>query len=162
MVSRGEGGAFLATPGKRAPTPLSIFVKMLLRTVEPVGTEVTKNSPHRCRGRSASEFTQAEILPWPLSPGGQHRPQWPSQACALSPVPSAGGSSGRRQRMVFGVIACAELDPAAVQDTAIRCLPVPRLWLLLSAVPDLSSGSCADLVTAVCAIQSSGKPPLRE
>lgn len=97
-------------------------------------------------------FTQAEILPWPLSPGGQHRPQWPSQACALSPVPSAGGSSGRRQRMVFGVIACAELDPAAVQDTAIRCLPVPRLWPLLSAVTDLSSGSCADLVTAVCAI----------
>lgn len=39
-------------------------------------------------------------------------------------APSAGGHSGRRQRMVSGVIARPELDPTSAQDAAVLCPPV--------------------------------------
>ena len=49
------------------------------------------------------------------------------QAAAPLPdtlAPCAGGRSGRRQRMVSGVIARPELDPTAAQDAAVLCPPV--------------------------------------
>lgn len=51
--------------------------------------------------------------------------------CSLTQVPLAGGRSGRRQRMVSGVIARPELDSTSAQDAAVLCPPVatcPAFW----------------------------------
>lgn len=48
----------------------------------------------------------------------------PARPGLSDPVPSAGGHSGRRQRVVAGIITCPELDPAPAQDAAIHRPPV--------------------------------------
>lgn len=143
----GEGGPSSPPRERGSHMPLFISIKILWRTWCPLGGR--GGTGHL----GLEPLTKSALASWQGGPSlcvhtGRNRgPRLPSPeglraGCAWSPagaravhcgparpglsdpVPSAGGHSGRRQRVVAGIITCPELDPAPAQDAAIHCPPV--------------------------------------